>query len=218
MARRAVTIDIVSDVICPWCFVGKRRLAAALASLPDVDATVRWRPFLLDASLPAGGVDKMAHYARKFGAARVAAMIPAMAATGAALSPPVAFDYGGRIFPTHFAHATIEAAWAAGGAELQDAIVEALFRHYFEARGDLDAADVARVAEGAGLVGAAAAAARGAGAVAAEAAAWRDEHAIDGVPFFVIRGAGARDAVTVGGAQEPRALAAAVARAAGGAA
>jgi len=144
-------------------------------------------------------------------------MIPAMAATGAALSPPVAFDYNGRIFPTTFAHAAIEAAWAAGGAALQARVVEALFQHYFERRGDLDAAGVARVAEGAGLAGAAAAVARGAAAVAADAAAWRDEFAVDGVPFFVIRGAGARDAVALGGAQEPRVLAAAIERAAGGA-
>jgi predicted DsbA family dithiol-disulfide isomerase len=222
-ARIAVTIDIVSDVICPWCYVGSRRLAAALAALPQIDATIRWRPFFLDPTLPAAGVDKLAHYYQKFGRARVDAMVPAMAATGASLSPPINFSYAGRIFPSLAAHCAIEAAWAAGGAPLQGAVVEALFAHYFTAAGDLDAAGVARVAGGAGL-GAAAAAAAVAGAadgaaagnaVRAEAAAWRDEWAVDGVPFFVIRAAGAPAgaAEAVGGAQEPRALAAAIARA-----
>jgi len=217
-ARRVVSIDIVSDAICPWCYVGSRRLAAALRLLPDVAAAVRWRPFFLDRTLPAGGVDKLEHYYKKFGRARVDAMVPQMQRTGDALDPPVKFDYGGQIHPTSFAHAAAEAAWAEGGALLQGAVVEALFSHYFERRGGLDAASVARVAAAAGLsaAGVAAAGAPAAAAVAAaEADARRDEFAIDGVPFFVIRGARAGAApVTLAGAQEPRAIAAAIARAA----
>ena len=77
VARRLVTIDVVSDAICPWCFVGKRRLAAALATLPrDIDTEIRWRPFFLDPTLPVGGVDKMSHYISKFGKARIEGMIP----------------------------------------------------------------------------------------------------------------------------------------------
>lgn len=48
MAARKITIDVVSDVVCPWCFLGRKRLEAALAMVPDVEAEVRWRPFQLD--------------------------------------------------------------------------------------------------------------------------------------------------------------------------
>ncbi len=52
MATRKITIDVVSDVVCPWCFLGRKRLEAALAMVPDVEAEVRWRPFQLDPTLP----------------------------------------------------------------------------------------------------------------------------------------------------------------------
>ena len=83
---RSLTIDIVSDAICPWCYVGKRRLEKAIASLKrssgDVDVQVRWRPFFLDHSLPREGVDKMERYAAKFGEARMRQMIPYMQQVG----------------------------------------------------------------------------------------------------------------------------------------
>jgi predicted DsbA family dithiol-disulfide isomerase len=214
---RRVTIDVVSDAICPWCFVGKRRLEAAVRALPDITATVRWRPFFLDATLPASGVDKMSHYIEKFGRARIDAMIPMMASVGAAETPRIAFDYGGRIHPTAAAHAVAEAAFAAGGAPLQDSVVEALFKHYFEERGDLTAAEVARVAAGAGLAPAAASAAAVSGAAAdavrAEAREWRAKYRVTGVPFFVIReGAGGDDGAvtTLSGAQDARVIADAI--------
>ncbi|SUW18123.1 DSBA oxidoreductase [Brucella abortus] len=52
MTGKKITIDVVSDVVCPWCFLGRKRLEAALASLPDVEAEIRWRPFQLDPTLP----------------------------------------------------------------------------------------------------------------------------------------------------------------------
>jgi predicted DsbA family dithiol-disulfide isomerase len=207
IVRRTVTIDIVSDAICPWCYVGKRRLAAALATLPNVDASIRWRPFYLDPSLPVTGVDKMTHYIKKFGRERVNDIIPKMAAVGRGLAPPVAFDYGGRIHPTSWAHVMIEAAWAAGGAALQDAVVEALFAHYFEKKGDLTKAEVARVAASAGFAGAAAVAG-GQALVDEEVAHWRREFGVQGVPFFIINGG----AATLSGAQESAVLADAITR------
>ena len=84
MAAKRVTIDIVSDTICPWCFVGKRRLEKALLDVaPSIEASIRWHPFLLDPTLPKEGMSKMARYESKFGAARVAAMLPHMAKVGA---------------------------------------------------------------------------------------------------------------------------------------
>ena len=58
-----LVIDIVSDAVCPWCFVGKRRLDAALASGDAPAAEVRWRPFQLDATIPAEGLDRQAYTA-----------------------------------------------------------------------------------------------------------------------------------------------------------
>jgi predicted DsbA family dithiol-disulfide isomerase len=113
--------------------VGKRRLERALALLPPALASavsVRWRPFFLDASLPREGVDKLARYVEKFGAARVRDILPHMAAVGAAEG--IAFDYGGRMSNTLASHVLIEAAWGAGGAPTQAAVVEALFSYYFE--------------------------------------------------------------------------------------
>ncbi len=62
-----LTIDVVSDVVCPWCYVGKRNLDAAIAMRPDLDVEVRYRPFQLDATIPAEGVDRTQYMVRKFG-------------------------------------------------------------------------------------------------------------------------------------------------------
>ncbi len=62
-----VTIDVVSDVMCPWCLIGKRRLEQALAQREDVPVQVRWRPFQLDATIPEEGMDRQEYLSRKFG-------------------------------------------------------------------------------------------------------------------------------------------------------
>jgi predicted DsbA family dithiol-disulfide isomerase len=67
MTARKITIDVVSDVVCPWCFLGRKRLEQALALAPEVDAEVRWRPYQLDPSLPAQGKDRQAYMREKFG-------------------------------------------------------------------------------------------------------------------------------------------------------
>jgi predicted DsbA family dithiol-disulfide isomerase len=62
-----VTVDVVSDVVCPWCYIGKRRLENALAQIDDVDVTVRWRPFFLNPWIPREGIDRDAYLTAKFG-------------------------------------------------------------------------------------------------------------------------------------------------------
>jgi predicted DsbA family dithiol-disulfide isomerase len=61
-------LDVVSDTVCPWCYIGKKRLDLALAEHGGEGITVRWRPFQLDASIPEGGVDRKAYMQKKFGA------------------------------------------------------------------------------------------------------------------------------------------------------
>src|SRR5690606_37313821 len=62
-----VRIDVVSDVVCPWCFLGQRRLEKAISDVPEIDVTVGWRPFQLDPAIPADGIERKAYMLAKFG-------------------------------------------------------------------------------------------------------------------------------------------------------
>ncbi|TIV96878.1 MAG: disulfide bond formation protein DsbA, partial [Mesorhizobium sp.] len=57
-AENSITVDVVSDVVCPWCFIGQKRLDMAIAAAGDIDVHVRWRPFQLDPTIPQGGMDR----------------------------------------------------------------------------------------------------------------------------------------------------------------
>ncbi len=69
MTDKALTIDVISDVVCPWCYLGKRRLARALDLMPELDIVVRWRPFRLDPTIPPAGIDRTEYITAKFGSA-----------------------------------------------------------------------------------------------------------------------------------------------------
>ena len=60
-------IDVISDTVCPWCFIGKRRLSRALAMRPQITFDVKWRPYRLDPTIPKGGTDRKAYMRAKFG-------------------------------------------------------------------------------------------------------------------------------------------------------
>lgn len=62
-----VRIDVVSDVVCPWCFLGQRRLEKAISDVPEIDVTVGWRPLQLDPTIPADGIERKAYMLAKFG-------------------------------------------------------------------------------------------------------------------------------------------------------
>ena len=64
-----LTIDIYSDIICPWCYIGKKRLEEALAERPNIQTNIRWRAFLLNPSMPRGGMDRQLYLKQKFGEA-----------------------------------------------------------------------------------------------------------------------------------------------------
>lgn len=209
---RKVAITIVSDVICPWCFVGVRRLdkaiAAAKTALPHVEVSFRWLPFYLDPSLPPEGVDKLDRYTAKFGASRVASMLPQMQRTGAAEG--IAFSFKGKTASTRQAHRLVEWARRAGGDAPANRLMLELFGDYFEReRNPGDAGVLAAAAERAGVAPAAAAAAFLADAAAAptgadvdrEVAAVARRYRVTGVPFFVVD-----DKFGVAGAQDPDAL------------
>lgn len=144
-----IEIDVVSDVVCPWCFVGKQRLDAALASLEDVDVHVNWRPFQLDPTIPAGGMSRHDYMSRKFGPEKIAEIHGRLEQIGKEAGIPFAFDKVERSPNTLDAHRVIR--WAAGSGK-QTEVVERLFQLYFVEGGDIGNRDIlAGVAEIAGL-------------------------------------------------------------------
>ena len=103
-----LTIDIWSDVMCPWCVIGYQNLTAALDELGDeVDAQIRWLPFELNPDMPADGIERKAYRARKFGEARSAQLDVQMASTGRELGIEFAFDRMQRTPNTRLAHRLI---------------------------------------------------------------------------------------------------------------
>jgi predicted DsbA family dithiol-disulfide isomerase len=195
-------IDIVADVACPWCFIGKRRLERALAMRPDISATRSWRAFRLNPDLPRDGMPREVFLAAKSGRGRPAARFDAIAAAGRAEGIDFAFDRIRRTPNTLPAHRLIRLAAAAACA---DAIVEALFCAYFTSGIDIgDIAALVRIAAQTGIDRRRAAAYLDSEAGLAEVLA-EEQRArrlgIHAVPCFIIeRG------YAISGAQEPEML------------
>ncbi len=123
-----LTVDVVSDVMCPWCYIGKRRLDRAQVLAPDVEPVVRWRPFQLDATIPPEGMDRQEYLDKKFGREKAIEMYTQIQETGEVEGIVFAFDRITRSPNTLNAHRVIR--WAEMG-EQQDAVVERLFELYF---------------------------------------------------------------------------------------
>ncbi|MBL8700175.1 MAG: DsbA family oxidoreductase [Alphaproteobacteria bacterium] len=149
-------IDIVSDVICPWCFIGKRRLERALQLAPQADLEITWRPFQLNPDFPPEGMDRAEYLRAKFGDANGGNMYQRLRAAAAPDGIDFAFEKIRRTPNTLKPHRLIR--WAAGAGR-QDAMVEALFRGYFlEGENLSDDGTLVRLAQSAGADPAAAAA------------------------------------------------------------
>ncbi len=152
-----VTVDVVSDIVCPWCFLGKHRLDRAIALVPEIDIEVHFRPYILDESVPPAGVGRTAWMEQRFGGrgegpARIRAMHESLTELGAAEDIPFDFD-AIRIQPNSLdAHRLIR--WA-GVEGVQGAVVERLFRLFFCEGADIgDPAVLRAAAEAGGLDGA----------------------------------------------------------------
>ncbi|WP_020178921.1 DsbA family oxidoreductase [Methylopila sp. M107] len=147
-----LTIDVFSDPICPWCWIGKRRLEAALAARPDVNATVRYLPFQLDPTIPPEGLDRHEYLTSKFeDEERIRAMHEQLAAIGRDEGIGYVFSEISRAPNTLDAHRAIR--WAAEEGPIgQGALVERLFEAYFTEGEDISDLDViGRAADDAGL-------------------------------------------------------------------
>jgi predicted DsbA family dithiol-disulfide isomerase len=125
----AMQIDIIADTICPWCYIGKRRLEQALALRPDTEAVARWRPFLLNPEMPADGIDRTAHLVKKFGSeSRMRRVFGAIAEAGQSVEIDFSFESIRRTPSSVNSHRLVRFAEGAGKA---DACMEALFLAYF---------------------------------------------------------------------------------------
>ncbi len=208
-----MNVDVVSDVVCPWCFIGKRRLAAALeraaADHPGLTFAVNWHPFQLNPELPPDGVDRRSYLEAKFGGpARAAEIYARVRAAGDTVDIPFAFERIERQPNTLDAHRLVTWAQARGAG---DALVDRLFRAYFLEGRYIGNRDVlADLAAEVGLDREAARAmlASDEGAATVRALDRRvRELGVSGVPFFIFG-----DKVAVSGAQEPAVLCDAIAQ------
>jgi predicted DsbA family dithiol-disulfide isomerase len=184
-------LDVISDVICPWCYIGKRRLEKALALLaPDLRFRIGWRPFELNPDMPRQGMERSAYRARKFGSLeRSKALDAQVAAAGAEEGLRFNFDRISRTPSTFDAHRLIRLAGQSGD---QNAVVDRLFEAYFVEGRDIGETEVlADVAARAGLdparVRSLLAGQEGVEEVRRDEAAAR-RAGIDGVPSFVLDG------------------------------
>lgn len=145
-------IDIISDMVCPWCYVGKRRLEAAIARRSDLKFDLHWLPFELNPEIPPSGVDRRKYLAAKFGdGPRSALMQQALIDAGRDVGIDFAFKNIDRMPNTRGAHRLVMWAESAG---VQNEIVEALFRAYFQDGRDIgNDAVLTSIAAAAGMDG-----------------------------------------------------------------
>ena len=201
MTDRGLTIDVYSDIVCPWCYVGKRRLERALAQLDGVvRARSTWRPFQLNPTMSSDGMDRAAYLKAKFGSLEnFGRMEEQLLAAGVEERIPFAFEKIQRTPNTFVAHRLL---WYAAQQDKQDTMVEALFRGYFlEGQNIGDVRTLTHVAAEAGLDRTETeeflASEKGVVEVKAEEAAGR-RLGIRGVPYFVFNGR-----ISISGAQPP---------------
>jgi predicted DsbA family dithiol-disulfide isomerase len=211
-APTALQIEVISDVVCPWCYIGKHRLEAAIALKPDIEASINWRPYFLNPWIARQGIDRQTYLRTKFGSAERYSVIAERVGAAAAIEglryapdkisrQPNTLDCHRLILwsrsfidPAYIKQRLME-LYFAEGADLSDAEVLVQAAADCDMDGDLvrrllfSEADVDRV----------------------EGEATRAmEAGIDGVPCFIFGGT-----VIVSGAQSAEYLASAIARAAG---
>ena len=205
--RTAVRVDVVSDVMCPWCLIGKRRLEKAIAATPDLDWTVVWRPYQLDPTLPPEGKPREQYLNEKFGAERAAAIYDRIREEGE--KEGIAFDFESiEVSPnTLDAHRLLR--WAVTASpHIQNMLKERLLIDFFERGRNVGDKDVLlQAAHDVGL---------DAKKIeplldsdldrdaVAEEIAYLQRIGVQGVPCFIFE-----ETMAVSGAQEPDTLAAA---------
>ncbi|MEP9371316.1 DsbA family protein [Mesorhizobium sp. KR1-2] len=217
-SQQSLTIDVVSDVVCPWCFIGQKRLDKAVAAVPEVDVEIHWRPFQLDPTIPPEGRDRKQYMLAKFGSEERLREIHAKIEQ-LGLAEGIDFDFAAITVSPNTLDAHRVLRWAAAnGSEVQGRLARKLFKLYFEEGRNLgDHAVLVEAAREAGMdapvVEAMLATDADRDAVANEAAT-ASRMGISGVPCFLFEGKyavmGAQDTDTL--ADAIRQIAAAKAR------
>lgn len=202
--RQSFHIDVVSDVVCPWCLIGKKRLEKAIASTPELRVTVSWHPYQLDPNVPAGGLDRREYMERKFGSSeKIAGIHERLTAEGATEGISFRFDLIRRSPNTLDAHRLI--GWAAASGA-QGAVVDALFSAFFiEGRDVGDRAVLVDIATACGLDGADIAERLATDAdvdIVRQSVERAREIGVTGVPCFILA-----DRLALPGAQDPETIA-----------
>jgi predicted DsbA family dithiol-disulfide isomerase len=127
-----IKIDVISDTMCPWCWVGKRNLEKALEEMPEIQAEINWLPYFLDENLPEGGKPVEEYYLGNYGDASAGdRMKPALVASGkrCGIDFETFYIHMTHYRPTIRSHRLIQLAKR---CNKQDAMVEKLFKMYYE--------------------------------------------------------------------------------------
>jgi predicted DsbA family dithiol-disulfide isomerase len=205
--KTSLADDVVSDIVCPWCFIGKRKLDVALDELgrsePSLDVRIRWHPFQLNPDLPADGIPRASYVAQKFGgSARATEIYARVKSAGADVGIPFRFDLIERQPNTFDAHRLI--AWVQQQGDAA-ALVERLFSAFFlEGRRVGERDELARLAAECGRSDQEARTMLESNALREEVESESREAldvGIQGVPFFIFNGR-----IAVSGAQDPATL------------
>ena len=194
---KTITVEIYADIICPWCYIGKRRLEAAFAARPDITPVYHWRAFLLNPTMPREGMDRDAYLHAKFGHS-AAAVYGRIASAGMDSGISFRFDDIRRTPDSRAAQRLLIAA----GTE-NPALAEALYQAYFIDGRDIGDANV--LAEVTSRFGRPelmdAAAEDEVGRQLENNLATANQLRLDGVPFFIFEGK-----YTIAGAHQPEHL------------
>jgi predicted DsbA family dithiol-disulfide isomerase len=207
----SVHVDVISDVVCPWCYIGKRRLEAATKLNPSIKVDINWRPYFLNPWIPREGIDRKTYLETKFGSVeRYAGIAQRVAAAAAAEGLTYASDKISRQPNTLDCHRII--LWANGVID-PGRVKQRLMDLYFAEGADLTDTDVlVQAAADCGMDGDLVRKRLASDAdverIEGEAEAAK-EAGIDGVPCFIFGGS-----IAVSGAQPPEYLASAIERAA----
>ncbi len=196
-------LDVIFDTVCPWCYIGKRRLERAVAMRPNANIDIHWRPFMLNPDIPNDGIDRTAYLIKKFGSeTRVRRVYGAIGEAGHSVEIEFAFDRIQRTPNSVSSHRLIR--YAAHFIDVAP-MVEELFESYFV--GGIDIGDTNVLVDIGVSYGLEPAALRAYLESDADVAAIYEENArahrlgVNGVPAFAFQGS-----MVISGAQEPEVL------------
>ena len=191
MSGKKLKIEVVSDPVCPWCYVGKRRLESALAQRPGLDVDVEWQPFQLNPDMSREGRNRRDYYREKFGAETAETMLSGMRQTGEEVGIAFGSDPEAMAPNTLSAHVLLYWAGADEGIDAGEAAEKLFHAHHVACENIGDHAVLARIAGEVGM---------DEGDVTERLAAGVDEDivreriahlaslGVSGVPFFIVNG------------------------------